>query len=168
MHYGLFPLSSVWRVAKLRQWPVRVQTVKACGALKQSARSPHTLQTLVDLENEETRLKFKQGNKRYNGKKGNMFLGVCRLCVTLERCLRDSCVACHRGGTNAHAHKQTDAIRCDGSTPTGLRPHGRVFRCLWGSDDHARPPQALLVVDLYIWQHRGHKTVHTCNTGVSL
>lgn len=64
MYYGLFPLSSVWRVAKLRQWPVRVQTVKACRALKQSARSPHALQMFVDLENEETRLKFKHGNKR--------------------------------------------------------------------------------------------------------
>lgn len=61
MHYGLFPLSSVWRVAKLRQWPVRVQTVKACRALKQSAHSPHALQMYVDLENEET--------KRHDGKK---------------------------------------------------------------------------------------------------
>lgn len=125
MHYGLFPLSSVWRVAKLRQWPVRVQTVKACRALKQSAHSPHALQMYVDLENEET--------KRHDGKK-NIFFGVCRLYVTLELRLRDSCVACHCGGTEAHAHKQTDAIRCDGSTAMGLRPHGRVFRCLWGSD----------------------------------
>lgn len=157
MHYGLFPLSSVWRVAKLRQWPVRVQRVKACRALKQSARSPHALHVCWSGEwRDAPEIQTRQQKLRWKNR--NISFRVCRWCVTLERCLRDSCVACHRRGTNVHAHQQTDAIRCDGSTATGLRPHGRVFRCLWGSDDRTNP--ALL-------QHRGHMTVHTCNTGGS-
>ena len=45
MHYGIFPLSTFWRAAKLSQWAGRVQRVKAGGALTStfSTCSPNVL-----------------------------------------------------------------------------------------------------------------------------
>lgn len=153
MHYGLFPLSSVWRAAKLRQWPGRVQTVRACRALKQSARSPRALQMFVDLENEET--------KRYDGKKKDFLQIMCHPWTVL------TWLVCRRGGTNAHAHKQTDATRCDGSTATGSDP---MAASLGAFEEVMTGLMCLSLSWSWIFTSGNtdvHMTVHTCNTGVS-